>query len=397
VRNFRPTIRAVILAALLAASQASAHEIPSDVRIQIIVKPAGDRLELIVRVPLEAMRDIEFPTVGPGYLDLDNAEQHLRDAAMTWLADGLALYEEGQPLGPPRLLNSRASIPSDRSFSGYDTAIAHIRSAPLPPSTELIWQQALLDTLFELPIQSEASRFSIRPDLARLGLSVVTVIRFVAPDGRERIYEFRGEAEILPLDPRWHQAALRFVASGFDHILDGLDHLLFLLCLVLPFRRNVRSLVLIVTAFTLAHSITLIGSAYGLAPSALWFPPLVEALIAASIFYMAVENVVAPNIRTRWGLAFGFGLVHGFGFSFALSETLQFAGDHVLLSLLAFNLGVELGQLLVLALLIPLLAVVFRYGIRERIGTLIICVLVAHTAWHWMLERISDLNSFMDV
>jgi hypothetical protein len=154
---------------------------------------------------------------------------------------------------------------------------------------------------------------------------------------------------------------------------------------------------LIVTAFTLAHSITLIGSAYGLAPSALWFPPLVEALIAASIFYMAVENVVAPNIRTRWGLAFGFGLVHGFGFSFALSETLQFAGDHVLLSLLAFNLGVELGQLLVLALLIPLLAVVFRYGIRERIGTLIICMLVAHTAWHWMLERISDLNSFMDV
>ena len=106
---------------------------------------------------------------------------------------------------------------------------------------------------------------------------------------------------------------------------------------------------------------TLIASAFGLAPDALWFPPLVETLIAASIVYMALENIarrMAP--KRRWLITFAFGLVHGFGFSFALRETLQFAGAHLLTSLLAFNVGVELGQLLVLLLLLPLLELLFR-------------------------------------
>src|SRR4030095_30336 len=105
--------------------------------------------------------------------------------------------------------------------------------------------------------------------------------------------------------------------SGFFHILDGTDHLLFLLCLVIPFRRF-RALVPIVTAFTIAHSITLIASAYDMAPDVLWSPPLVETLIATSIVYMALENIVAPGLRRRWVITFGFGLVHGFGFSFAV-------------------------------------------------------------------------------
>ena len=87
-----------------------------------------------------------------------------------------------------------------------------------------------------------------------------------------------------------------------------------------------------------------------------------ETLIAASIVYMCVENVVWPAPKTRWPMAFGFDLVHGFGFSFALQNTLQLAGDHVLTSLLAFNV-IELGQLLVL--LVPALNLLFRY-VPER-------------------------------
>ena len=86
-------------------------------------------------------------------------------------------------------------------------------------------------------------------------------------------------------------------------------------------------------------------------------------------------------------ITFGFGLVHGFGFSFALRETLQFAGSHLLTSLLSFNVGVELGQLLVLVLLIPALELLFRYGVAERMGTIILSTIIAHTAWHWMTER----------
>ena len=102
----------------------------------------------------------------------------------------------------------------------------------------------------------------------------------------------------MQLDPSWRQAALQFVKLGFRHILDGTDHLLFLLCLVIPFRRF-RSLVAVVTAFTVAHSITLIASAYNLAPDALWFPPLIETLIATSIVYMALENIVSRARGTQ--------------------------------------------------------------------------------------------------
>jgi hypothetical protein len=181
---------------------------------------------------------------------------------------------------------------------------------------------------------------------------------------------------------------------GFLHILDGTDHLLFLLCLVIPFRR-LRPLFLLVTAFTVAHSCTLIASAYNLGPDALWFPPLIETLIAASIVYTALENIAGGAVaQRRWMIAFGFGLVHGFGFSFALRETLQFAGSHLLTSLLAFNVGVELGQLLVLALLVPMLELLFRYVVAERMGTIILSALVAHTGWHWMTDRWDHLRQF---
>jgi hypothetical protein len=254
--------------------------------------------------------------------------------------------------------------------------------------------QAMLDVLLEYPIGSDRSRFSIHPALARLGVRVVTVLRYQPPAGAERAFELTGDPGLVRLDPRWHQAAWRFVQLGFAHILDGTDHLLFLLCLVIPFRRF-RALVAIVTAFTVAHSITLLASAFDLAPDALWFPPLVETLIATSILYMALENIVGvASVQRRWLLAFAFGLVHGFGFSFALRETLQFAGSHLVTSLLSFNVGVELGQLLVLAILVPALQMLFRFVVPERIGTIVLSALVAHTSWHWTAERWQRLRQF---
>jgi hypothetical protein len=268
---------------------------------------------------------------------------------------------------------------------------------PLPADTQLIWDQGLLDAVLEYPIQSDRSDFSIRTGLERHGVRGVTALTFLPADGTARAFELSGDEGTVRLDPRWHQAALRFVQLGFTHILDGTDHLLFLFCLVIPLRR-VRPLVLAVTAFTVAHSVTLIASAYSFGPDALWFPPLIETLIAISILYMALENIVGSSdgrrLQRRWMIAFGFGLVHGFGFSFALRETMQFAGSHLMTSLLSFNVGVELGQLLVLALLIPLLEVLFRFVVAERIGTIILSAMVAHTGWHWMTERAAQLRQF---
>jgi hypothetical protein len=304
------------------------------------------------------------------------------------------VYEGDTRLPKPEVVSTRISLPSDRSFATYEEALAHLTGPPLPDSTNISWDQTMLDVLFNYPIQSEKSYFSIHPGLARLGLRVVTVLRFLPSSGAVRAFEFDGDPGLVRLDPRWHQAALRFVDLGFLHILDGTDHLLFLLCLVIPFRR-LRALIPVVTAFTVAHSITLIASAYNLAPDFLWFPPLIETLIAASIVYMALENIAgASNVQRRWMIAFVFGLVHGFGFSFALRQSMQFAGSHLLTSLLSFNIGVELGQLLVLLLLIPLLQLFFRFAVAERMGTIILSALVAHTGWHWMLDRGARLRQF---
>jgi hypothetical protein len=383
-----------------------AHDIPADVLIQIFARPEGQRLHVLVRVPLVAMRDVRFPTRdGVVFLDLSDPvrlDAALREAARLWIVPALTIDEDGRSLGAPTITALRASLPADPSFADFETARAHFRQPPLPPDTAVPWNQALFDVALEYAIASERGRMTIDPAVARLGLRVVTVLRFRAPDHPERAFEFIGDPGPVALDPRWHQAAWRFVQLGFDHILEGFDHLLFLFCLVLP-ARGFKSLAVVVTAFTVAHSITLLSAAFGYAPDALWFPPLIETLIAVSIVYMALENIVLAarpegadrrGVSRRWTIAFGFGLVHGFGFAFALRKTLQFAGAHVVTSLFAFNVGVELGQLLVVALMAPLLWLVFRFVVPRRVGIVIASALAAHTAWHWMIERGSTLAKY---
>jgi hypothetical protein len=391
----RASDRLPFLAACLfgLAAPSAGHDIPRDLTVHVYVRPAGNRVQVLVRTPLPAIRDMEFPERGGGYLDIEKLAPLLPDLAKVWIADFVELREDDAPLPKPTVAGTQISLASDRSFASFDTALAHIAEPKPANNQNLVWNQVMFDVLLEAPIRSDRSRFAIRPGLERLGEKVVTVLRFAPPGGAERAYEFTGDPGWLPLDPRWHQAAWRFVKLGYHHILDGIDHLLFLLCLVIPLRR-LRPLLLVVTAFTVAHSITLIASAFGLVPQGLWFPPAIEALIAISIVYMALENIVGPSQQRRWMIAFSFGLVHGFGFSFALRETLQFAGSHLLTSLVAFNVGVELGQLAVLLVLVPALDLLFRYVVAERMGTIILSAIVAHTGWHWMLERIAVLQRF---
>jgi hypothetical protein len=394
--------RFIALAALAcaAASSAAAHDIPTDVKINAFIKPAGNRLELLIRVPLAAMIEVDFPKRGPGYLDVSRADEALRNAAKLYLIDNITVTENDAPLPPPRILYARVSLASDRSFTSYEEARAHVEGPRLADDLELYWNQQLLDVLLEYPIRSDRSEFAIDPRVDRFGQNVSTALRFLPPGGAIRAFEFHGNPGLVRLDPRWHHAALRFVASGFWHILEGTDHLLFLLCLVIPFRR-LRPLVIIVTSFTVGHSISLAASAFGFVPDALWFPPLIETLIAITIVYMALENIVyaalgrvGSDLSRRWIIAFAFGIVHGFGFSFALRESLQFAGDHLITALAGFNIGVEIGQIAVLLVLVPVLSLLFRFVVPEWLGIIILSALVAHTGWHWMLERGEQLAKF---
>jgi len=379
---------------IVLAPRTSAHEVPNEVAVLGFVHPEGKTLRLLVRAPFKSMRDIDVPTRENGFLDFSRMEAAERHAAQVWIRDFVEVYENGQQLTVPVIAATRTSLPSDRSFESYGAALANITTGPkLPPNTEIVWDQAMLDVLFEYPITSDQADFAIHPGLTRLGLKVNIVLRFEQPGQPERAFDVHADTGIVHLDPRWYQAFFLFVREGFFHILDGTDHLLFLLCLVIPFRKF-KPLLVVITAFTIAHSVTLIASAFGMAPSGLWFPPLIETLIAVSILYMAIENIVGAKLQRRWMVTFGFGLVHGFGFSFLLRERLQFAGEHLLTSLLAFNVGVEFGQLAVLLVTIPALVLLFKYVVEERMGTIILSTLVAHTAWHWASDRYTVLKGF---
>jgi hypothetical protein len=383
----------LVLMALGTAPRLKAHEIPQRVAIRMFVHREANTLHVLVRVPLEAMRDLDFPLRDDGSLDLLKVRPLLADAAQQWVVPGLTLRANGSELAAPRIVGAKLSLPNDRSFEQWESARASFLRPP--PEHEIIpWQQPHFDVALEYAVTAPMSDLELLPTLATLGIRTSSIVHIGSGQGDDRMLVYEGNPEAIALDPAWLTTVAQFARRGVRHILGGIDHVLFLLCLLLPVRRW-QSLVLLVTAFTAAHSLTLGVSALGLAPSGLWFPPFIEVLIAASIVWLAIENVVLPSARLseRWVVAFCFGLIHGFGFAFALRQDLQFAGTNLLGALAGFNVGVETGQLLVLAAGVPLLWLAHRYAGagRERILIITGSVLVAHSAWHWLTERAEAL------
>ncbi|HKP56662.1 MAG TPA: HupE/UreJ family protein [Polyangiales bacterium] len=169
---------------------------------------------------------------------------------------------------------------------------------------------------------------------------------------------------------------------GVFHILTGFDHLVFLLGVVLIASRT-RSVLLAVTAFTLAHSVTLALSVLGVASVS---PRLVEPLIALSVAYVGLENFWLRDAGKRFRLTFAFGLVHGFGFAGALQE-IGVPQDNAAPALAMFNLGVEAGQLLVLVVVWPTLLWLRRYPLRFGQMVRVVNVAIVVMGGAWALER----------
>ena len=174
-----------------------------------------------------------------------------------------------------------------------------------------------------------------------------------------------------------------FVKLGVEHILTGYDHLLFLVAL-LATARSLGSVVRIVTAFTVAHSVTLSLAALGIVVVP---DRIVEPLIAATIIWVALENLFVANPdRRRWLWSFGFGLVHGLGFASALGE-LGLKGSAMGRALVGFNLGVEIGQLIFVAIFLPVMMWMAR-GAGARLTSRIASLAVAAIGIYWLVERI---------
>jgi hypothetical protein len=176
-----------------------------------------------------------------------------------------------------------------------------------------------------------------------------------------------------------------WVGLGLTHIFEGIDHLAFLLALLLV-GGSFRRVLLLVTAFTVAHSLTLGATALGFILLDESRTRWVEAAIAASIVWVAVENLVLREHRHRLVLTFLFGLVHGFGFASVLSG--YGLGDEVVTGLLGFNLGVELGQAAVVAVLFPLVRLVQRRPRVHQRTVRALSLLILAAGGYWLFERV---------
>jgi hypothetical protein len=194
-----------------------------------------------------------------------------------------------------------------------------------------------------------------------------------------------------------------YVGDGIRHIASGFDHLLFLVALLLPsvlvrngrrwepvtnFPRALRNVAGTVTAFTAAHSITLTLATLSIVslPSR-----LVESLIALSVLLTALDNLWPILPRRRWQVAFAFGLLHGFGFASVLAD-LQLPPSSLALSLFGFNVGVEIGQLVLVLLLVPLVYLVRDTRMYPRVGLASASALIALLSGGWLIERSFDLR-----
>lgn len=231
--------------------------------------------------------------------------------------------------------------------------------------------------------------------VAGMDAAFTDVLLRAAPLGRRvqatRLTAANPMATIAAVPGRW-QVARTYLKLGIDHILEGYDHLLFVVALMLLLRRPWQ-VVGATTAFTAAHSLTLAGSTLGLVGLA---QAPVEALIALSIVFLAVEiakqDPDAPRLSERapWLIAFAFGLIHGFGFAGALREIGLPEGD-VPTALLTFNIGVELGQLLVIALVLAILTAIHRLRPQAlRPAILAATYGIGTTASFWLIARLWD-------
>ncbi len=267
---------------------------------------------------------------------------------------------------------SEVQVRIAKAEDGRDTAYFSL-VYPATPSSSLIIKSNLMDQL------SRGHR-----EYFRLTNAASNTIAERLLDANNATAEVTA-GELSAALGRWHTFK-QFLLLGIEHILLGFDHLCFLLALLLV-ATTLGSVLKIVTSFTLAHSITLALAAFDKVTLS---PSIVEPMIAVSIVYVGLENIwrKGKDIEGRWLLTFAFGLIHGFGFAGVLKElNIGAGGSGIAVPLVSFNVGVEMGQLAVAALVWPLLQWLRK---RPELTTKLIPVgslLVAIAGGYWLIER----------
>jgi HupE / UreJ protein len=367
---------------------ANGADLPAEIVLQGFVKPEDGRLHLLVRVPLVLLTSFALPKRGPGYLDLARIDDRLQQAAES-TARQIALQEDGAPL-VPAAIRGRISVLSDRSFASYAAALAHLEGPPLSVDTELFWNQGFFDAHLEYPIRSARGHFSIGVNVApELGRRLRLRLQFLPVDGPSLTYQLPGDSGWIALDPRWYEAAWLFIRAGFVDAF-AFDRFVFLLCLVAPFRQfsSLLASVLVLTGLQALTSTAIAEQAIADNPL---LPALSSTIVAAAIVLLAIGNLASPRLRRRWLICAVVGAVSGFSLGHLLADALQFAGVHTLVSVVSFNIGVALGEVVSLALALAGLRLLFARVLGPALGLVVLSAVLGHMGWHWMLEEGHEL------
>ncbi|HEV8260754.1 MAG TPA: HupE/UreJ family protein [Burkholderiales bacterium] len=262
---------------------------------------------------------------------------------------------------------------------GYPTDAPEVDAAYVVVDAHLLYPMAGNATVFRLSSTLD-NRVLGQPDVQNLFVDHM--------DQRSVVYRASGLLrEPITLNPSAWNAAVTFTLAGIAHIASGADHLLFVLCLALG-APTLVALAWRVTGFTLGHCVTLVIGFVGYVPQAAWFVPAVETAVAGSVALAAAAVLRTTRRAPLVALTAGVGLVHGLGFSFALREMLQLDGPHVVVSLAAFNLGVEVGQIGFATAVWVILNWMANHAARWRdpVRVSIACCCIAIAAL-WIIDR----------
>ncbi len=247
-------------------------------------------------------------------------------------------------------------------------------------------------TVFELRCPAPTTSLTVINRLLSDVDPSATALLVILGEGGERSLAIkRGETTVVVAETGLIETALTYISVGLHHILAGVDHLVFLLLLLLPAARsgNLRSRSIavagIVTSFTIAHSITLTLSLAGYL-----LPPVqaVEVVIAGTVVLTALLNVVKPRHQLSWIIAYCFGLIHGFGFANALADMTVSTSLRVV-NIAAFNIGVEMGQVAFVLLVFPLLCMISARAIYSRYIVTSASMVIALLGSFWMVQRLA--------
>jgi len=309
------------------------------------------------------------------------------------IASGYRITADGREVEPQVGAVTVHRVAESPPFSDPETARGSL-SVPAGEATrgDPYVGEAEVDVAFLFENVEPGARIEIVSILPELQLPPGILIDNHVVDfrgGGAQAYNIPGQLhEPVVLDGSLLRAVSSFVVEGIEHILEGPDHVLFVLCLTIA-ATSIGMLLWQVTGFTVGHSVTLIAGFLGFAPSARWFTPTIETAIALSIVYAGLMALWHGSSRLTVLVTAAIGLLHGFGFSFVLGEILGRDSPHVLTSLLSFNVGVEIGQLMIVTAAYAALAAAawLSTGLSQarRIGVAGVSIAVA---CFWVVERV---------